>query len=49
MRQGDYKYHFSGKFYLTDEEYSRLIARIQLQYLTTEYLLPAKKRKIIPN
>ena len=32
MRQGDYKEHFSGKFYLTDEEYSRLISRLQFQY-----------------
>ena len=32
MRQGDYKDHFNGKFYLNDEEYSRLISRIQLQY-----------------
>ena len=32
MRQGDYKDHFNGKFYLTDEEYSRLISRLQLQY-----------------
>ena len=32
MRQGDYKEHFNGKFYLTDEEYSGLIRILQNQY-----------------
>ena len=44
MRQGDYKDHFNGKkFYLTDEEYSRLISRLQLQYPDHGIFIAMKK------
>jgi hypothetical protein len=32
MRQGDYKYHFNGKFFFTDEEYKAIINKINKQF-----------------
>ena len=32
MRQGDYKHHFNGKFFLTDEEYKAIIDKINKQF-----------------
>ena len=46
MRQGDYKDHFSGKLYLTDEEYSGLINRLQLQYPDCGIFIACEEKKV---
>lgn len=45
MRQGDYKDHFNGKLYLTDEEYKRLISRLQIQYPNYGLFIACEEKK----
>ncbi len=46
MRQGDYKDHFNGKLYLTDEEYSGLIRRLQFQYPDHGIFIACEEKKV---
>ena len=45
MRQGDYKDHFNGKLYLTDEEYRGLISRLQIQYPDHGLFIACEEKK----
>lgn len=45
MRQGDYKDHFNGKLFLTDEEYTALVSRLQLQYPDHGIFIACEEKK----
>jgi hypothetical protein len=45
MRQGDYKDHFNGKFYLTDDEYKHLISNLQIQYPDYGFFIACEESK----
>ena len=45
MRQGDYKDHFDGKFYLTDVEYMHLISNLQIQYPDYGFFIACEESK----
>lgn len=45
MRQGDYKDHFNGKFYLTDDAYKHLISNLQIQYPDYGFFIACEESK----